>query len=511
MIGRVALVPAIAVLVAAPVLFSSMSALDRLGVILAFSVLVTLSLAHGVLSVWTMARLDSDRRASGARPPATIRAGLILGALFAIPIAFIAEPLWSDDVYRYLAEGRMSASGLWPLSYPLDSPKVTDLTGPFLEAANHRDVRGVYPPVAQAAFWLTSLWRGHELLVWRVICALAFAACAFALYTGALFVAEERAEAGIAPRTPANSGDARARADWIVALFVSHPLVLITAMESAHIDLLALAMVMSALALWQRGRNWSVGVLVGLAAGVKFYPLLALAALPWMGNPRRSGRVALASLAICALWVAAALVLGGRQAFGSLGGYVGNWTFNGPVYTAVHPILEAVATWLWGGGSFEFRPLTLWNELRGQVRYFDGVASGVGYVTAGSLAGGLYRVLWLLSVAAMSLWSVLRSGGVMSVPRRLSLLFGVFWLLSPVVHPWYLLWVLPGLMAPRAGAASWWALSWSWSVPLAYFARASAQAGLGWSLPWWVLVLEVACWGALVGLLAHRSRSARGV
>lgn len=484
-----------ALLVASPLFATMLASRGVVDVFLAYAVLVIATLGHGLLTINVVSQRFA---ANDVRTDAALRWGLAVGTALGALFAMSAPPLWSDDVYRYLAEGQMSAAGLWPLSYPLSSPKVAWIIAPFGELANHPEVRGIYPPVAQALFWVTSRFAGYELLIWR------------AMALGALSVG-----AGVLYRTLRDSmqstrlaadGDrgGESRASLTALLFVSQPLVLVSAIESAHVEIFALTFVLLAWASWRRGGVWVAGLCVALAAGIKFYPLLILVALPWRAAPRSSVQAAFSALLVTSAWVGVALLLGGRHAFGSLGNYVENWSFNGPVYTALQPLLEGLITLLRGEGSFEIPLLTWWNERVGSVRYYDGVASQRGYVNAESLAATLGRALWLIVALVAAVWSALHSLRPTDMARRISTLFALLWLFSPVVHPWYLLWVLPGMWSADTSSRTW-ALWWAWTVPFAYFARASALSGSGWALPSWLFGLELGLW-ALLALYAYRQR-----
>jgi hypothetical protein len=68
-------------------------------------------------------------------------------------------------------------------------------------------------------------------------------------------------------------------------------------------------------------------------------------------------------------------------------------------------------------------------------------------------------------------------------------------LLTPVLHPWYVLWILP-LVA--AGASPAW-LVLATLAPLGYWPLAAFRAGQGWHDPVWTRALEHgATWAILL-------------
>jgi hypothetical protein len=167
------------------------------------------------------------------------------------------------------------------------------------------------------------------------------------------------------------------------------------------------------------------GALLGLGAAVKFAPAAALPALA-----RRHGWRAVGG----ALLVPAALLVpyldAGGALFSGLGEYAARWEFNAGLFLALRPAVG---------------------------------------VDAARLAG----VLVPAAIAAFAAW---RGWGV---GRTLFWCLGAALLLSPTLHPWYLLWVLP-FAALRASPA--WIL-WTGTVFLAYAGLDAYRATAYWPEP----------------------------
>jgi hypothetical protein len=71
----------------------------------------------------------------------------------------IAEPSLSDDIYRYLWDGKVQSHGLNPYSYPPEARELEFLRDFYYEGVNHKGVRTIYPPFAQFFFcsWMSFL------------------------------------------------------------------------------------------------------------------------------------------------------------------------------------------------------------------------------------------------------------------------------------------------------------------------------------------------------------------
>lgn len=238
----------------------------------------------------------------------------------------------------------------------------------------------------------------------------------------AAWIAADLGVAAVIDRLAAARGD---RSALPLLLWLWSPLVLVEVAWSGHLEPLGLLpMTAALLVLAREGDGRLAGGLLGLGAAVKFAPLVALPALA-----RRRGLAA----ALVGLAVAGALYLpyagAGADLFSGLGEYASRWRFN----AALFPLLEAAL----GEAA---RPAA---------------AVLVGAVAAGTAARG-----W--SVARALFWTL-----------------GAALLLSPTIHPWYALWILP-LAALRR---SWPWILWTGLVFLAYAGRDAYAATGTWPHP----------------------------
>ncbi len=73
-------------------------------------------------------------------------------------ILVCTRPTLSDDIYRYVWDGKVQAHGISPYRYPPDAPELTQLRDSNIYPhINRKNVVTVYPPAAEAAYFL--LWR----------------------------------------------------------------------------------------------------------------------------------------------------------------------------------------------------------------------------------------------------------------------------------------------------------------------------------------------------------------
>ena len=238
--------------------------------------------------------------------------GLIVGAGVLLRLAALAgPPTTSDDLYRYAWDGRVQAAHVDPYDAPPDSDRLAVLRDGWLwpDAAGcgalHRDpgctrinrpaARTIYPPVAEA--WFAMVYRAggaagrHKQ--WQVAGLLTDLAV-----LGLLVVALRRWN-----RDPR----------W-VALYALSPVPVLEVVNNAHIDGLAIALIVAALAVaapgpghHARSRDIGVGLLIGAAALVKLYPAVLLAAAAGLESARPRRSVMRATLTAAALVTAAYL------------------------------------------------------------------------------------------------------------------------------------------------------------------------------------------------------------
>src|SRR2546426_1894795 len=121
---------------------------------------IKLALIQSVLyliAAWLMVRARSAR--------STLIIVLVLAGIFRLSIVF-APPYLSDDIYRYIWDGRVQAAGINPYRYvPSDEALKNLRDEEIYSKINHRDsAQTIYPPVAEVIYFLTT--RVSESVTW---------------------------------------------------------------------------------------------------------------------------------------------------------------------------------------------------------------------------------------------------------------------------------------------------------------------------------------------------------
>lgn len=305
---------------------------------------------------------------------------VLMLALLARLIMFFGpgETFWlSDDVYRYLWDGKIAATGISPYEYPPNAPELVEFRDEAIYPnINHRRFPTIYPPVAQSIFSAAFLIGQGSPLGFKVIAAL------FELLTLLSLIVWLRQQ-GVR------------RSNLLLYLF--SPLVLIEFYQSAHIDICGLPFLIAAMiTLGQKRFGWT-GMLLALSALVKFNALLILPVLFFHIKGKDRWQFAGAFLLTVLFCYTPYLFWGSGAVLGSLGAYLGDWQFNASVFF----VLE------YGLGL-----------------------PGSRYIVAGLFVG------WLLVLIVRK----------MDIHDKMFWSLGGYLILTPVLFPWYLVWIFPFIL-----------------------------------------------------------------
>ncbi len=99
-----------------------------------------------------------------------------LALLFGAPLV-LAPPLLSDDLYRYLWEGRIWLEGFNPYQLAPDDPALAPLRDEVWLKINNRPIGSIYPPLSQLLF-LFAAWVGGQAWIVKLLALLAQAVTA---------------------------------------------------------------------------------------------------------------------------------------------------------------------------------------------------------------------------------------------------------------------------------------------------------------------------------------------
>ena len=364
---------------------------------------------------------------------------LIIIAVMARLVLIPVEPFTSNDMARYLFDGRLAVEGYDPWRISHDTPGLETLRALWQPPPEHAAYVTVYPPIALLLFSVAAV-SGPELapLVWKC------------LVTGA----------SIATLWICFSVLTQAKRLHHFPLVALSPLLILEAGVGAHLDSFSTLAVSTAVLAWQKQRWVFCGIFIGLGALTKLLPVLLVVPLFFfLRNARQGFTLAASTLATLASGYGITLWLG-FVPFGSLAVFLQKWRFGSPVFALLEPQLPAavlaiviatcsilglliIAYWAWRLGE---------HKRKNHQHTTDTPT---------------HAMQWALA---------------------LPLIFG------PVVFPWYLMPLVP-LLALRPSA---FLLAWTCLLPLTYEVLGLFACCQQWQPEVWPLVVIGAGFGVSV-------------
>jgi hypothetical protein len=375
-----------------------------------------LALLGLMLAGWLLVRKGGDRE---------LRIALGAALLFRL-VASLGGPALSDDVYRYVWDGRVQIQGVHPYRYAPDDPALEPLRDEVWPEINHPELRTIYPPLAQYLFAL--------------LAALGAGPAGFKLAAGLLDFGVVLALIPIVRRLRLPTAR--------IVLYAWNPLAVMETAGSGHYEPLGVVAVL--LAVWWLLTNRPARSAAALAAAIhaKLLPIFLLPSYVRRWRLREIGVFVGVGVAL-----ALPLALTGPAIGAGLFDYAERWERNSFVFYGVLVGIETIdptpgckdaITWLKSRLGEDALP---WDWL--------------------------YRHVWpqhlARAVAALAIlfWVVFVAFRKKIDPARETYLTlaGVIVLL-PTMHPWYVLWVLPFAAIYRS--RGW--LLFAGLVPLSYLA-----------------------------------------
>lgn len=376
------------------------------------AVLVVLAVAFVLL--WRVAqRLES----ASVPPGRAILWGALLFRSTLLPVA----PTLSDDVLRYLWDGKVAAAGKNPYTLTPDAADLESLRDDRWRLLPHKSVPTVYPPLAVAGFSIASrfpaplwAWKGLAVAADLGLCALLVAFCR-------------------------RLGLPEARAAW----YAWNPLVILEIAGMGHVDTLGAGCAVAAVFFLcgprkQPGRpavaaSWAAAGALAKLVPLAAFPMWArLSGRPWVYLTAAAG---LTGAALLPVVTAAGGVPPGLVTYGI------SWEHNGPLFEPLWRAMDRAHL----ADAVKSRLDDL-EEVSGLYHELDPVYPWV-YPQL------LAKAALALAALAACLASLAERDPVAGSGR----LFGRLLLASATVYPWYLVWVLPWAALTRR--ASWLALS----------------------------------------------------
>ena len=325
----------------------------------------------------------------------------------------------SDDLYRYLWEGKLQLNLINPYSYPPESSSLEGLRDSFFSGINHKHLTTIYPPLTLMVFAIAD-YVSHSFLSMKSAFLL------FDVLTIFIIVRFLR----VMGKAPIN-----------IIIYAWSPLVLISFAARGHCDSLQIFLVILALYLFSIRRNLKSIVSIGLAAMSKFVFIIVA---PFLIPRMKLKYLAVLPLVIAILYLP--YIGAGKGLFSTLLHFGTQYHYNDSAHFLIFclslgsPLISKIIT------SMIFVTVLLYLY----KKYMSLL------VTDDNNNPPLFSPF---SKSPLSPFSKGGKGGFRgindAVLKFAFMAIGTFLILSPTVHPWYLTWIVPFLCFNN---------NWAWLV-----------------------------------------------
>ncbi len=363
-------------------------------------------------------------------------------------ILLAVDPYTSNDVARYLFDGRIAFEGLDPYQIPHDAPQLIALREQWAPPAEHAKYVTLYPPLALSIFsFAASFGQDAAIWVWKVFTT--FSSIAVLLLAYKILQRQDKLQ-----HLP------------LVAL---SPLLILEAGEGMHLDIITALAILAAVFFWQSKRLLMVGVCIAIGGLLKVLPMVLLLPL-FITLNRWKDRLVLVVSAL-SVWFgayAAAFYFGFRP-IGSLGVFFEKWRSGSALFLWLEPHLSTT----------------------------DMAVTVFGLMSLGFLVVAVY--LYRSKRLAIQFNDVSQTPLNSTLLLSMQLVLAIPLLVSPVIFPWYIVPIM-ALLALRPNLLM---ILWSLSIPLLYQVLGQfICCGVWEPANWPVHVIGLSILGSLVIMLA---------
>ncbi len=367
---------------------------------------------------------------------------VMAGMVFRVLLIF-SIPNLSDDVYRFIWDGRLSASGINPFAYlPSEIMQLAPVKGisqSLFDQLNSPHYYTIYPPVLQGIFWITA-----QLFPENNTGAILFLKSFLVLIdAGTFFIMIQLLKKLSLPKP-------------LSLLYWLNPLVLVELTGNAHPEGVMLFFLLGAFLLFYTNRWMGAACLLGTGIATKLVPVLFLPLLFFQMKWKKA-------VLFCALSGITTLIL---------------FALVFDLATTQH-LLKSVNLFM---GRFEFNA-SLYYIVRGigmWVKGYNIIATAAPVLSLVAAVGILF----------ISVWN--RKENASTLSSKALLIISTWYLFSTTVHPWYIcLPVALSVFTPYR-----FALIWSFTAVLSYAAYQTSpvQEKLWLTGVGYVLVLGYGIW-----------------
>ncbi|MHC4322109.1 MAG: hypothetical protein ACYST3_07525, partial [Planctomycetota bacterium] len=377
-----------------------------------FAILYTASFITYIFVMFYISKNAETNQQENNSSRAVLWAIIVFSLMFRLTLLPVTP---SDDIYRYLWEGKLQLNGISPYSHPPESSSLEHLRDGFFSGINHKHLPTIYPPLTLMVFAVADC-VSHTIISMKSVFLIFDILSIFILLRFLRVMGKD----------PHN-----------VLTYAWSPLILISFAARGHCDSLQIFLVILALYLCAIRKNLRTVFSIALAAMSKFiFIIIAPFLIP--GKKLKYAVVLFAVIAVLYL----PYISAGKGLFSTLFHFGTQYHFNDSAHFLIScicvgsPLASKIVTALIFGAVLLFiykRHLNLFttndNEnpplfppsTRPRQNSLVGLANGLaGREGGGEKRGNIEMNNFVLNYAFVAI--------------------GTFLILAPTLHPWYLTW-----------------------------------------------------------------------
>jgi alpha-1,6-mannosyltransferase len=337
---------------------------------------------------------------------------LIIGFLIRM-ILIPSNPILSDDIYRYLWDGKVFYDGFNPFAYPPASPVLEGLRDSTIyPKINYPGIPTVYPPFSQIIFAVSYI-IGYNIIVWKLVLFVFEGILVFFLYKLIIHFKMNTMR---------------------LSIYLINPLVVIETYSSGHLDIIAVCLFMIGIYYFYKKKSVVSILAFILSILSKYNPLLMI--LPLL---KKRFLLKISILFGSIITVLFPFVLSGTIPTAGFISFTNRWEFNGFLYK-----------------SFLF----IYDLLEFQSQKWFSLAYN-GHTEEFYITGAFYYKILVFIILIFIVIDQLKKLKMTEDFKGINYLQPVLFigtamlLLSPTLYPWYLVWIIPLLVFLP---------NWSWLI-----------------------------------------------
>ncbi len=176
----------------------------------------------------------------------------LAGVLIRIMFFNVQPEVLSDDVYRYIWDGKMQYSGINPYLYPPESSQLNRLKDNlFYPKINHKQYRTIYPPLSQFIFFISYIVSGNSFIFYRILYLFFEFLLCFLIYK---FLDRKK----------------------FILLIIFSPILILEVYIGMHIDIIGVTLFVAALYFFKNNHDYPALIFALLSCYIKYIFIFAL-------------------------------------------------------------------------------------------------------------------------------------------------------------------------------------------------------------------------------------------